>query len=599
MVRKKGVGLLAGIAALILLLILLFRDTLLERTMNRAGSSIVGAKVEFHGVHFSILKSSLSWKNLQVTNPYATRYNLFETGTATLNIRVEPLLYKRYIFETAQFDSLLFNTIRKTNGSLFNYRKVSTIDPWYDSIAAQLENKLQELSQFNPQRIAHLNIDSIMKIVHIKTPARIDSLKNSVEQKSKVWDERIATLPDQGAFSDVQKRIDSIDIDQIKTIPQVASAINTMRLINKKIDSLRSIIDSVNNTLKFDIAMVHRYDTLVNGWISDNYQTLLLLAHLPEITSGNASEVLFGPAMIRKILAAIPYYGLARWYGEKARALLPDKKTNLPRRMGQNIPFPDKRGWPQFWIQDLALNGTLFKNINAEGAARNIVTQQKLIGQPTTIQLTAAQQQKASLRLSGLFNYLEAISLERLGLEAKNVSLDSFDLQSQLIPLKLNKGLGDISGSIQSQGRSFAAQAGFIGTNLIFDLTNPDSGKIDPQILILRDSLIHSFNQISITAITKMIGMILTLDISSNVAQRLAELIKKIPIEVVETARTKLHERLYDLVGPKQQELQRVIDQRTMGIEDSLSLRNQYLNKLAQIAAQKSNEMKALPFGLH
>lgn len=597
MVRKKGVGLLAGIAVLILLLIVLFRDVLIARTMNRAGSSIVGAKVEFHGVHFSILKSMLTWKSLQVTNPLDTRYNLFETGTSTLNFRVEPLLYKRYIFEKGRFDSLRFNTIRKKSGSLYKFRKLSNIAPYYDSIATQLENKLQEFSQFDPKRLERLNVDSIMKIAHIKTPSRIDSLKTTVEQKSQHWNEQISTLPDQGVFSDVQKRIDSIDVERIKTIPQVATAINTLRLINKKIDSLRSVIDSVNNILNYEIALVYRYDTIVSDWISDNYQTLLLLAHLPEITRENASEVFFGPAVIRKIQSAIPYFGLARWYGEKAKALLPEKKTNLPRRMGQNIPFPDKRGWPQVWIQDLVLNGTFFQNINAEGLARNIVTQQKLIGQPTTIELNAAQLRGASLSLGGLFNYLEAISLERFGLEAKNVSLDSIDFQSELIPLKLIKGLGDISGSIQSQGSSFVAQAGFFGTNLVFDLTNPDyEKKIDPQILILRDSLIHSINQLSINAITKMIGMVLTLNITSNIAERIAELMKKIPIQAVEAARSKLYERLDNLVGPKQKELQSEIDKRTAGIKDSLTFRNEYLKKLAQIEIEKSKELEGLPF---
>jgi uncharacterized protein (TIGR03545 family) len=598
-VRKKGVGLLAGIATLILLLIFLFRDSLIERTMNRAGSSIVGAKVEFHGVHYSILKSILTWKTLQVTNPLDTRYNLFETGTSTLNIRVEPLIYKRYIFEKGRFDSLRFNTIRKSSGSLYKFKNLTNIAPYYDSIAVQLENKLQEFSQFNPQRLKSLNVDSIMNIAHIKTPAKIDSLKTTVEQKSKDWNKQISTLPDYGVFSGVQKKIDSIDIDQIKTIPQFATAINTLRLINKKIDSLRSVIDSVNNILNYEITQIKRYDTLVSGWITDNYQTLLLLAHLPEITRENAAEVFFGPAVIKNIQSAIPYFGMARWYSEKARALLPDKKTNLPRRMGQNIPFPDNRGWPQLWIQDLVLNGKLFQNINAEGVANNIVTQQKLIGLPTTIELSAAQLRGASLSLKGLFNYLGEISLERFGLEANKVSLDSVDFQSELIPLKLIKGLGDISGSIQSQGRSFEAQAGFFGTNLLFDLTNHGYEKIDPQILILRDSLIHSINQLSITAITKMIGMVLTLDIASYIAEKIAELMKKIPIQAIETARSKLHEKLDNLVGPKRKELQRTINQRIEAVKDSLTFKNEYLKKLAQTEMEKSKELEGLPFGFH
>jgi uncharacterized protein (TIGR03545 family) len=291
--------------------------------------------------------------------------------------------------------------------------------------------------------------------------------------------------------------------------------------------------------------------------------------------------------------------GIARYYGEKARSVLQAKKLNLPRRMGQNIPFPEKHGWPQFWVKDLALTGTLFQNVNVQGNARNIVSQQKLIGQPTSVELSGGQPGNISLSFNALFNYLEALSLERYAMETRNVSLDNIDLHSQLIPIKIRKGLGDISGSIQSQGTSFAAQAGFIGTNLLFDITSQDPQKIDPQILIIRDSLIHSVNQISIKAFTKLIGKVLSLDISSNIANQVADLMKKFPIKALEAAKAKLRDRLDSQVAHKQKDLQNVIDLQTTGIQDSLSFKYELLKKIAQAVENKRKELKGLPFGLH
>lgn len=599
MVRKKGVGLLAGVAIFIILCIILFRDSFLQRTMNRAGSSIVGSKVEFHRVHYSILKNTVSWKNLRVANPYDPGNYLFETGPSSLILQLEPLLSKRFIFQSARFDSLRFNTVRKSSGNPYNFHIPSDIAPFYDTIAEQLNNKLRELSMYGSESLAYLNIDSIMKVANVNTHLKIDSLKNLVEKKSKLWSELVASIPDQKTISKIQKRVDSIDVNQIKTIPQVAEAIGFLNNISKEVDSIKSVIDSVNRVVSSEIAVARNYIIVVKTWISNNYAMLLLIAHIPEITSENASEVLFGPSVIRKILSAIPYLGIARYYGEKARSVLQAKKINLPRRMGQNIPFPEKHGWPQFWIKDLALTGTIFQNVNAQGYARNIVTQQKLIGQPTSIELIGTQSGKISLSLNALFNYLETISLERYTMETKNVSLDNIDLHSQLIPIKIRKGLGDISGSIQSQGTSFAAQAGFIGTNLLFDMTSQDTQKIDPQILIMRDSLIHSVNQLSISAFTKLIGRALSLDISSNIANQIADLMKKFPIKALEAARAKLRDRLDRQLGPKQKELQGVIDQQTAGIQDSLSLRNELLKKIEQVVKNKSKELKGLPFGLH
>ena len=97
--RKKGLLFLSVLFLLSFLLFLLLSDRWLEKRMELFGSSIVGAKVEFEGVDFSLLKLRMKWDSLRITNPDNTWRNLFETGYAEFDFDAFPLISKKYIIE--------------------------------------------------------------------------------------------------------------------------------------------------------------------------------------------------------------------------------------------------------------------------------------------------------------------------------------------------------------------------------------------------------------------------------------------------------------------------------------------------------------------
>ena len=67
--RKQGLVFLIIVAALVIFVNSVVTDRWLERRMEKSGSRIAGARVQFDRVNFSPFGLSLSWEGLQVADP--------------------------------------------------------------------------------------------------------------------------------------------------------------------------------------------------------------------------------------------------------------------------------------------------------------------------------------------------------------------------------------------------------------------------------------------------------------------------------------------------------------------------------------------------
>ena len=114
--RWKGIIALLILAALAVAAALIFTDEWLEKQMERYGSRMVGARVEFDGIDLSILQLHLSWQALQIADPENTWKNVMETGFCEFQLAFKPLLRKKILIETMQVADFQYDTDRETDG---------------------------------------------------------------------------------------------------------------------------------------------------------------------------------------------------------------------------------------------------------------------------------------------------------------------------------------------------------------------------------------------------------------------------------------------------------------------------------------------------
>ncbi|MEJ2637531.1 MAG: TIGR03545 family protein, partial [Calditrichia bacterium] len=395
--RKKGILALVVIIAIFVALSYIFTDRWLESTMESVGSSMVGAKVEFDGVDFSFLKLKMRWDRLQVTDPKDTWRNMFETGHCDFDVAFEPLLSKKIIIEDFKMEGLELNTRRETDGTLPQKAETPRETPKiFRTVQNQLQEETAKMPVFNlSQYTRKVNVDSLWRMVNLKSPQKIDSLKTYYAQKYDNWEKRLQNLPDEKELQNLQSQVQSIQVDQIKTVDEFQSALNKANRLYKQADSLNKNFRQLKTDFQDDFKQVNTVDDIMKQWIQQDYQRVLNLANIPEISVQNVARILFGRQIIDKIQRVNGYVGTARYYSEKFKSTQP-KKENPPRLKGQTIYFTSKRNWPKFWVKQIALSGEVWNDMKISGTVKNIVSQQKVIGQPTTIDINGTRRDQAS-----------------------------------------------------------------------------------------------------------------------------------------------------------------------------------------------------------
>ncbi|NIW80620.1 MAG: hypothetical protein GWN16_14680, partial [Calditrichae bacterium] len=239
------------------------------------------------------------------------------------------------------------------------------------------------------------------------------------------------------------------------------------------------------------------------------------LAKLPDISVKNVAKILFGQKIINQIETVTGYVGTARYYAQKYKESKPGSESP-PRLQGQVIHFGKKVELPKFWVKKIDLSAEAANNLQLSGNMANIVSNQKAIGQPTTLQLGGTRNDQASIRVGAIFDYLSDVSRESINIDFDRIPLSNVKLTDfALLPSKIDKGKGFINAQLNFEGNKFEADIQFTGEQIRFEELK-DTGKLNPRLLRISRSLIEAINVIRFQAKAKIQEGQLDFRINSN-----------------------------------------------------------------------------------
>lgn len=595
--RKQGLILLGILIAVFALIYYLLSNRWLEGQMEALGSAVVGARVEFDDVRFSLTDLRLSWNRLQVTDPDSTMSNLFETAHCDLDIDLEPLIYKKLIIQNIDVEGLRFNTPRETDGRLTRTER--------EAIASRMEfvrlveEHLRESSADMPVfRAAGLlrkvNVDSIWALLKLQSPGKIDSLRTVVEEREKIWQQQLASLPDRQALEALGGRVQALDPQTLKNVDDVRAALATAEQIKGQLQGYRQSLNDVGSSLRADVAAVSQYTRDIPAWIEKDYRRALQMARLPDLSVQNIAKLLFGGQLLDRYARVTRYVGTARYYVEKYQAAVPQQEKP-PRLAGQTIYFGKHRELPKFWIQKAALSGE-FRGVQLQGVVRNIVSNQKSIDSSMTIALQGVREtDRAALRFNADFDYRGEQPRELLALEFDNFSLAGTRLtRSSLLPSRIQSGKGKLSAKIQFEGNGFDSQVEFNGRNLRFDETAV-SGQ-DSRLGRISRAITAAVSEVSFRANAIEKERRFQFKITSNLDARIAEQLKGLVSGELERARQELKNRVEAEIRARREPLERAVGQATEKVTAAVARVEEQLNgldgQLASVQTRLKDELK-------
>ena len=592
MLRKKGIIALLIIAALIFLSGLVFTDTWLEKRLENLGSSIVGAKVEFDGLDLSLIGMHLKWDRLQVANPKKTMENMIETGECAFDIEFLPLLSKKVIIENFELSDLRTGTERKTDGYIEKKKeKFSSEKGFVSKSMERLENEIAEAPAFNLSDYGKkVNVDSVVALLDLQSPRRIDSLKNDLESKYRDWQSKLAGLKIEKEAKDIETRLKALDVKKIKNLKSLQKALKSLKKIKKALNKISQNLDDTKGQISSDMSAVKKSLARVEVWISDDYKQAMAMAKVPDINTQNIGKLIFGKKIVNQVNSYLGYVAKARSYAAKLKSDKPQKE-DPPRLKGQDIYFYNKNARPDFWIKQIKLSGQTPDEISLSGVVYNIVSDQRLINMATDFSLSGSGKDGRSISLQGALNYLQEEPREAFTMRYAGFSLDNVKLSgSSLLPYKIKSGTGDLEVSLQMKGEELKGKINFTGRDLHFNFDAQKKEKNKLQTII-RD-IVRNTKSINFAAVLSGKKDRLNFLLKSNLDELFVKNLKASLGKEVRQAKEKIRAKVDKQVNKRKDKLDKLVAAKDKQLQSEIKKYEKIAKEQLKLADGKKAEIK-------
>jgi len=454
-----------------------FINSWIESAIEYAAEEAVGAKVEIDNLSMSISPLGIEWDKLQVTNPRDTWENLFETGSVKFSMDPGQLLRGKYIINEIEVENFILGTRRKTDGAINKERNKRAVFAGDEGTFSQLADKAFKATVETPPLFdivklkEGFNADSLIKALDMSSVKNIDTLKTRVDEITNSWTTIKSDFEIQKQkVLEIEKQITAIDPSQLKDVQKITETIALVDKAQKTVNEISSLINDKSKTVQSNVRNLTTSIGNIDNFIKDDFEKLKGMARLPSFNANGMAQLLVGSEMYKRAKNYLYWADVAR---AKIEEYSPEPEYEYPLRMqGQDIEFPSEKNYPKFWIKNINLSGGNAKEegttlIRAKGNVKNITDNQNLTGAPLTFALEGNENQRRTIKLSGLFDRRKNILFDEIGAELLGVPVGEFSLgNSNFLPSKITDAVMSTNVKLVMPGNKLDATAEFYLTNL-------------------------------------------------------------------------------------------------------------------------------------
>ncbi|MDZ7372960.1 MAG: TIGR03545 family protein [candidate division KSB1 bacterium] len=451
--RKKALAIVAILVVAFLVWLYVRRNALVDSAIEGSGSRLVGAKVEIDGVSLDFLRLKLGFDRLQVTNPNDTWHNWIELGSSGVQLEWRPLLWNRYVVREFYVREIRLNSPRQTDGALPGAKPRPAGPSLTDRARRALQAKLEEtpipdLARFAQRKI---DVDSLIRVLGLTTPDSVQQLLTQLQTTAEDLRTRLVALDPRDELDRVKGLVEPIRPAEIRSLQELTDALQRVQQARTTLQSYRLRFDSTRTFVRARVDHASRQIQRVDDWARADLTRLRSSVGLPSFDATEVAQMLFGPATVEKALGALRVVELAREampYVAKAQAFARAGKVQRPPRgKGVNVSFPVTEKWPKWLVRRVEVSAVSSRTDTSRawfvaGELRNLNSDPRFLGKPTTVQLKGRVPQGTRFELNGLLDHTSDTPLDQFDLRLTSLGLGGVEFpKSRYFPtgLELNQ----------------------------------------------------------------------------------------------------------------------------------------------------------------
>ena len=583
--RKGGLILFAVLALLFGGLFFLLSDSFIEKQLEYVLSVNNDALVEFDDFELSLLSGTIKWSRLQVADSQNEMKNRFETGATSLEVKTWKLFLKKIIVDKIQLNDVQTGTKRSTSGALpKDWISENEVDGdselLIEADKRTKEAKQRLTSEIKSQPVFQLattsiNADSLISVLNLTSPAKIDSLQNSINAKIESVNTSVEQLQIEKRIQENQAKINALDIGSVKDIKAAEAALKSVNELTKEVNELKTTVGKAKSEIESGSALLKNGFSDVDDWIGEDYKRAREAAKLPDFDSQKIGELLFGKEIMTSVNEYLGYAQTARGY----LAYIPKsaEKEEEPKRLkGQDIRFQEHEANPDFWIKQIVVN-TKSSQLNLNGEIKDIISNQKLVERPTVFSFEGTNASNEAMQFSGEFNYLGKETKEQFVFTMNQLSLRTLPLAgSGSLPSGFEKGNGKLTAGLTIINGAPNAEIMLKNTEVSFKFDGKAASKTEQTFR----NIMSSIDAFYVKAHMRSIGNSSKMSIDSNIDNVVSKKIKGLAQAEVDKVKRQIQGKIDAQVQSKKKQLTDEIAKQ----EQKLTVKKQELE--AKVAKQ-------------
>jgi uncharacterized protein (TIGR03545 family) len=283
---------------------------------------------------------------------------------------------------------------------------------------------------------------------------------------------------------EVEAGIKAINPSELKTADKIIAAIGTVDNARSTVHDLTGTFTQRRDALQGSMQKLSGAVGSIDASVKKDYQQVLSLARLPDIDAMGLAELLLGKQILSKAKQYSGYVDMVRAEAAKYSSSQPAMESP-PRMRGQNIHFPVERGYPKFWVKNVAISGGTDRTqdpdfIYLRGVVKNVTSDQRVTGVPMTGSFEGTKGTSMTMKISALIDRRKETPLDEYRAQATGIPLAAFALgKSDFLPSKISHALLSADVAVTIPGNQFDATAslGFRQLNLEFAMEPRNLGE--------------------------------------------------------------------------------------------------------------------------
>lgn len=542
-VRWKALAPLGLFFVLLALLWHLFSDLIVRRSLEEAGTQVLGTQVDIGWLKLDERDAAVEIGLLAIADPFDSTRNLIAVDHLQVDLDPEPLLEKKIVITDLRLDGIALLTrrevpARRVEGGLAA-RTAETVGTWrerlqspwlgigaIDSIKSVVLDPSQLASVARAQRLAG-QADSLRTQV---AGGLSDLGLDSIASEARALSERVARAnPSSLGVSGTRALVSDVN--------SMVSRIEEAEKLVARVDSIgKSGLQTVTNALvELDRAR------------TEDYRRVESMLGLPNLEGPSLGGALFGQVSLSYLQRALYWAELVRQYMPPGLRPNPSPGPRRMRAAGTDMRFPKERNLPSFHlVKGGASSAPSSSGDGFEVTLSDITSAPALVGRPATASLTRTSNGQERFGFGAFMDHSGAVPVDSLTFRRAGVELRGFAIPG--LPLRVEPGQGTARLAAALEGERFEVSLGLNAPEVAWLMDSTATGSVETELV---SRVLRGLRTLTIEA--KLGGTLSGLDrmdIRSNVDEALANQLKSVAGEALAEGKARARAEVDRLSAP-------------------------------------------------